>query len=100
MIKYNDDYAKGFSLIHLNVRSLSKNISKLNNYLPSLDLKFSIMGLSKTWVKSYNLDLYELTEYRSVHLTRPSKKGGGVSLYIHKSYEYLERSEMTTISEK
>ena len=39
IIKYNDDYAKGFSLMHLNVRSLSKDISKLNNYLESLDLK-------------------------------------------------------------
>ena len=51
MIKYNDDYAKGFSLMHLNVRSLSKNISKLNNYLQSLDITFSIMGLSETWVE-------------------------------------------------
>ena len=42
------------------------------------------------WLNSYNSDLYELTEYRSVHLTRLSKKGGDVSLYIHKPYEYIE----------
>ena len=28
IIKYSDDSARGFSLIHLNVRCLSKNISK------------------------------------------------------------------------
>ena len=28
------------------------------------------------WLNSYNSDLYELTEYRSVHLIKPSKKGG------------------------
>ena len=38
-----------------------KKISKLNNYLESFDLTFSIIGLSETWLNSYNSDLYELT---------------------------------------
>ena len=30
IIKSNDNYAKGLSLMHLNVRSIPKNIDKLN----------------------------------------------------------------------
>ena len=58
-----------------------KNISKLNNYLESLDLTFSIIGLSKTWLNSYNSDLYELTEYRSVHLIDHQRKEGCIPVY-------------------
>ena len=31
LIKSNDNYAKGLSLMHLNVRSIPKNIDNLNN---------------------------------------------------------------------
>ena len=38
LIKSNDSYAKGLYLMHLNVRSIPKNIDQLNNYLLSLDI--------------------------------------------------------------
>ena len=66
------------------------NIDKLNSYLLSLDIQFSIIGLTETWLKEETLGLYELPEYKSIHLTRPSRKGGGVSLYIHINYDYVE----------
>ena len=58
IIKSNDDYVKGFSLslMHLNVRSIPKNIDKLNSYLLSLDIQFSIIGLTETWLKEETLD--------------------------------------------
>ena len=75
IIKSNDNYATGLSLMHLNVRSIPKNIDKLNNYLLSLDIQFSIIGLTETWLKEETLELYELPEYKIIHLTRPSRKG-------------------------
>ena len=99
IIKSNDDYAKGLSLMHLNVRSIPKNIDKLNSYLLSLDIQFSIIGLTETWLKEETLDLYELPEYKSIHLTRPSRKGGGVSLYIHNNYDYVEKPNMNIMTE-
>ena len=47
IIKYNNDCSRGFSLMHFNVRSLLKNIGKLNNYLESLDLTLSMQNLKK-----------------------------------------------------
>ena len=71
--------------MHLNIRSLPKNIGKLCDFLSLMDNKSTIIGLSETWLHSDNVDLYEIPEYTSVHVTRPSKKGGGVLLYVHSS---------------
>ena len=54
-IKSNDNYATGLSLMHLNVRSIPKNIDKLNNYLLSLDIQFSIIGLTETWQGNFRV---------------------------------------------
>ena len=52
IIKCNDNYARGLSLMHLNIRSIPKNIEKLSNYLTLLDLQFSIIALSETWLNN------------------------------------------------
>ena len=46
--------------MHLNVRTIPKNIDKLNNYLLSLDIQFSIIDLTETWLKEETSELYEL----------------------------------------
>ena len=94
VIKRNNLSVEEFSLMHLNIRSLPKNIGKLSDFLSFIYNRFSVIGLSETWLNNDNLDLYELPEYKSVHLTRPSKKGGGVSLYVHRSHDYIELPEM------
>ena len=99
IIKWNDNYTRGLSLMHLNIRSIPKNIDKLSNYLTLIDLQFSIIALSETWLNNETSDIYELPEYRSIHLTRPSRKGGGVSMYIHRSYDYVERPEINIMTE-
>ena len=95
--KSNDNYAKGHSLMHLNVKSIPKNIDKLNNYLLSLDIQFPIIGLTETWLKEETLELYELPEYKSIHLTRPSRKGGE-SLDIHNNYDYVAKPNMNIMT--
>ena len=99
IIKSNDIYAKELSLMHLNVRNMPKNIDKLNNYLLSLDIQFSIIGLTETWLRETTSKLYRLPEYKSIYLTRPSRKGGGVSLYIHKNYDYVQQPDMNSMTE-
>ena len=39
IIKCNDNYARGLSLMHLSIRSIQKHIDKLSNYLTLLDLQ-------------------------------------------------------------
>jgi hypothetical protein len=41
-----------FSLIHLNTRSLTRNYAKLTNLLASVDTKFSVIGITETWLQN------------------------------------------------
>ena len=60
----SNNYAKGLSLMHLNVRSIPKNIDKLNNYLLSLNIQFSKIGVTETWLEEETSELYEHPEYK------------------------------------
>ena len=74
--------------MHLNIRSLPKNIGKLCDFLSLIDNKFTNIGLSETWLHSDDVDLYEIPEHTSIHVTMPFKGGGGVPLYVHSSLDY------------
>ena len=56
IIKRNNLSENEFSLMHLNIRSLPKNIGKLCDFLSLMDTKFTIIGLSETWLHSDNVD--------------------------------------------
>ena len=81
--------AKSFSVTHVNIRSLNKNVDELRNlYECSLSSNFDIIGLSEVWnvsntsllgIKGYNLE----TECRHGNV-----RGGGVGAYIHSSLKY------------
>ena len=63
-------------------------------FLSNLNLSFSIICFSETWLNDSNVDNsnYELPNYISVHQIRNLYKGGRVSVYIHKNFEF--KSEM------
>ena len=39
-----------FLLFHLNIRSLERNFKSPTNLLSLLDLKFTLIGISETWL--------------------------------------------------
>ena len=65
-----------FSLFHMNIRSVTKNLSKLDSLLSDIDHEFSIVALSETWLKSDNYLLYGINNYNSEHSYRSTKGGG------------------------
>ena len=48
-----------FSFLHLNIRSLPHNLVKLTDYLSCLNIKFSVIGISETWLNdsSHSVDI-------------------------------------------
>lgn len=38
------------ALLHLNIRSISKKPDKFSNFLGSLALDFSVIGITETWL--------------------------------------------------
>ena len=78
-----------FSLIHLNIRSINKHFEELRLLLDDpIRKKFSIIGLTETWL-SNDLSLpFALDGYDFVVNNRQIRAGGGVALYVSQKYDY------------
>ena len=54
--------------------------------------------LSETWwddLPTIEKSLYELPNYNSTHQARGDRKGGGVSIYIHKSLNFTVKPDLS-----
>ena len=72
--------------MHLNIRSLPKNIDNLTLLLSELEVKgvvVHVIAVCETFVTKLNFSLMDLENYRSIHKCRSDKMGGGVSLFLH-----------------
>ena len=87
--------SQSFSIIHSNIRSIPRNLSRFETYLGTLNHEFSVIGLSESWLKSYTVDLFGLDGYKSEHNYRANRAGGGVSLFVKESMEYVVRQDMS-----
>ena len=87
-----------FNKVVRNVRIMQKNYNSFLHYLENLDLTFSVIGLSETWLNNSVKDLYAISGYNDVHLCS-ERRGGGVSLYIDKSIEFHQRLDLTLMND-
>ena len=66
----------------------------MNTSLSSLEFSFSVICFSETWLDDLDNSTYELPNYISTHQARSDRRGGGVSIYIHNSLKFKERSDL------
>ena len=68
----------------------------------NLNLSFSIIYFSETWLNDSNVDNwnYELPNYVSVHQVINHYKGGEVSVYIHKNFRFKIRNNLSINSKE
>ena len=83
-----------FSLVHANIRSAPRNLTKFESYLSGIDHTFSIIALSETWIKEDNKDLQNIEDYKSEHSYRADRGGGGVSMFVKNNLDYFIRDEL------
>ena len=50
-LMHKENISNELSLLHLNVRSIKNKYDELCDYLKSLKIDFSIIGLTETWLK-------------------------------------------------
>ena len=55
------------SMVHMNTRSIVKNLNKFDLYLSNLNHEFPITALSETLSKGYNCDRYGIDGYNAEH---------------------------------
>lgn len=87
------------SLIHLNIRSLKNKHDELCNYLASLHLTFSIIGLTETWLTDGCDDIYDISTHSLITKNRKNKTGGGVGIYVAKYINFIRREELSIFKE-
>ena len=87
-------------LLHLNIRSLPKNNDALTVYLSNMTLKFHVIAITETWLNSETCDLSFLSpDYEHVKKYRVTRKGGGVSLFVHKSLTFNVLPELSMLND-
>ena len=64
-------------------------------YLASLKYKFSVIGLTETWLKKENINDFPLSCYNFIGKARENKPGGGVGLYINQLCHFRERNGLS-----
>ena len=87
-----------FSILHLNIRNIKKSFENFKLFLNLLYFTFSVICFSETWwddLATIQKSLFELPNYKSNHQARGDRKGGGVSIYVHKSLDFKIRLELS-----
>ena len=81
-------------LLHNNIHSIPHNLDHFNQFLNGLDIDFSILAFSETWLKPHNEHCYGVNGYNAGYNSRLNKAGGGVSFFIKKGIEYNKCSDL------
>ena len=82
------------ALLHLNIRSLKnkENFESIINFLTVLQVEFDIIAVTETWFMSLEeANFFSIDNYVAEHFIRGSR-GGGVTLFIHNSCEYVRKN--------
>ena len=82
-----------FSLLHLNIRSVVSHFTEFLCYLDSLNFVFKVIALSETATNATSIK-YHIPNYNCEINIRENRKGGGVSLYVHNTFQYKVRTDL------
>ena len=90
-----------FSLLHINIRSLKKNIDSLKLLLSEIKFEFKTICLTETWCNEEDAgedSLFHLPQYTCIHQVRSDRRGGSVCIYVHNSLTFKKRDDLCTLS--
>ena len=80
-------------MLHLNIRSLQANLDGLTNLLSNLNMDFSVIAVTETWICD-TTNLFDIENFKFVHKRRTCNPGGGVSLYLIKQSRFKTRADL------
>ena len=86
-----------FSVLHVNARSLNKNLENLTSLLLTCNYPFTIIAVSETWATELNMCYLNIPGYCSSGKQRPSR-GGGTLWYIRENIPFINRPDMDAYS--
>ena len=82
------------SFLHLNIRSIRNKFDALLNYLHLLTHKFSIIGLTETWLNDMDGDNFKIPGYNLTKVNRQNKGGGGICIFTRENIKIKLRNDL------
>ena len=92
---YFDSNPFNCNVLHVNCRSLQKNFDHLKNLISFIKIPLLAIGVTETWLKPHNKDIFNLEGFSFVNEIREGKTGGGVGLYINSGEQFRIISNLT-----
>ena len=86
-------FGNGLSLLHINARSLTKNIEAILDLLTSLDMKLTCLLITETWLTDTKAAPV-IPGYTYVGNNREHKIGGGTAIYVHDAVSFKVRHDL------
>ena len=78
---------------------MNKTFENLKHFLIDHINSFKIVLPRETWLKDENANkntLHQISNYTPIYLKRNGlRKGGGTSLFVHNSLNYMERHDLS-----
>ena len=77
----------GFSVLHVNIRSINKKFVTSKNFYSKLNCTFSVVCLSGTWATDHSIcndSNFQIDCCTVLHQVRESGRGGRLSIFVHK----------------
>ena len=85
-----------FSILHINIASLSLHIDDLKMLLKLLDHPFDIIGVSETKIRQGHDPLINICLEGYEFIQTPTKSYfGGVGIFVKSSYDYVIRTDLS-----
>ena len=71
-----------------------KMLSIYNIFLEGININFSVLSFTDTWLTEYNISLHNFTGYSHVYKLRNKRRGGGVSMFINNKLNFQVRNDI------
>ena len=84
----------GFSLLHINCRSLPKHYDDITSLLSSLEHSFGLLAFTETWLDNGKKSEFNIDGYNIESKSRNNRKGGGVAFAIRNDVRYIIRNDI------
>ena len=86
-----------FGVLHINIRSVNKNLDEFILFVDRLEVEFSVIVLTETWLNP-NMKWVDVPGFVSYHSVRTSGRGGGVTILVRSDVESSICSTLNQVS--
>ena len=90
---FNTTQGKVISLFHCHIRSLTKNLTPLNDVLYSLDSRPDIVAVTETTLSSNSISNLDIPNYNFFRTDSPTR-AGGAAIYVNKVLKAIPRPDL------